>query len=234
MVATRTLVFRALILFSGLLCCGPAPATGTRTCVYNSDCATPLVCTDTGYCREQCREDRDCPFGPVDGHWQRGQCRNLTYDYDSAGHYVPIPPAQAHNVVVGTARWPARDHDTCLLPNSPYWSISRPPGQLGMQFGGTVSVAPASAGGGGVSVVPAAPNGTILRGVNFPGKDMMGISTPDDGGVQCRASCLANGQCKAFSWVRPGVQGPDAKCWLKGGVPNSNPDPNANSGVVNR
>jgi len=74
----------------------------------------------------------------------------------------------------------------------------------------------------------------IRQGVNFPGMDIAGSDTPNDGGTICLQSCQANTQCRAFSWVRPGMQGPNAKCWLKGGVPVGQPDPNVNSGIVNR
>lgn len=213
------------------LCGGSASATNTRQCLYNSDCATPLVCSDTGLCREQCHEDRDCRTDRIGafGQIQGGMCRNLTYDWDSTGHYVPVPPSQARTVIVGgSTRWPARDHDTCLQPNSPYWPISRPPGMAGIPSGGSISVAPAT-----VSVVPAAQPAAIMPGINLPGMDMGGAPTPNDGGTQCRLSCLANAQCKAFSWVRPGVQGPQAMCWLKGAVPSARvKDNNVNSGIL--
>jgi len=75
---------------------------------------------------------------------------------------------------------------------------------------------------------------TWQRGVNLPGMDIPGSGrdTLNDGGNTCAQMCMANGSCDAFSWVKPGVQGPAAKCWLKKGVPAGNPDPNVNSGTV--
>jgi CubicO group peptidase (beta-lactamase class C family) len=35
----------------------------------------------------------------------------------------------------------------------------------------------------------------------------------------CRAACGADTNCKAYTYVKPGVQGPDARCWLKSAVP---------------
>jgi hypothetical protein len=35
----------------------------------------------------------------------------------------------------------------------------------------------------------------------------------------CRDSCGGDLKCQAFTWVRPGIQGPDGRCWLKSGVP---------------
>lgn len=75
---------------------------------------------------------------------------------------------------------------------------------------------------------------TWQRGVNLPGTDMpnSGHDTLNDGGNACSQMCLANRSCVAFSWVKPSVQGPAAKCWLKNGVPTGNPDANVNSGTV--
>jgi hypothetical protein len=36
---------------------------------------------------------------------------------------------------------------------------------------------------------------------------------------QCQAACASEAQCKAWTWVKPGIQGPGAKCWLKNQVP---------------
>lgn len=87
-----------------------------------------------------------------------------------------------------------------------------------------------------VPIAPPAPpptsQGGIQRSVNFPGMDIGGSDTSDDRGRMCRALCVASLQCHAFSWVRPGVQGPSARCWLKSGVSSSVPDPNVNSGTV--
>jgi hypothetical protein len=35
----------------------------------------------------------------------------------------------------------------------------------------------------------------------------------------CRDACWREPQCRAFTYVRPGVQGPHARCWLKNPVP---------------
>jgi hypothetical protein len=35
----------------------------------------------------------------------------------------------------------------------------------------------------------------------------------------CQTACAGEGQCRAWTWVKPGVQGPQAKCWLKNAVP---------------
>lgn len=43
------------------------------------------------------------------------------------------------------------------------------------------------------------------------------LSQPDY--QQCEQSCNADAQCKAWTYVKPGVQGSNAVCWLKHSVP---------------
>src|SRR5262245_65755821 len=31
----------------------------------------------------------------------------------------------------------------------------------------------------------------------------------------CQAACANEAACKAWTWVKPGIQGPGGKCWLK-------------------
>jgi PAN domain-containing protein len=44
----------------------------------------------------------------------------------------------------------------------------------------------------------------------------------------CEAACAGEAQCGAWSYARPGIHGPQARCWLKSRVPN----PVANPGVI--
>jgi hypothetical protein len=45
---------------------------------------------------------------------------------------------------------------------------------------------------------------------------------------ECESACAGESQCAAWSYVRPGIQGPQARCWIKSGVPN----PVVNSGAI--
>jgi hypothetical protein len=47
----------------------------------------------------------------------------------------------------------------------------------------------------------------------------------------CEAACASEGQCAAWSYVRPGVQGPQARCWIKSRAPNPVVNANVISGV---
>lgn len=49
---------------------------------------------------------------------------------------------------------------------------------------------------------------------------------------QCWDACEKDPQCKAFTFVKPGVQGVDGRCYLKNGVPSPVKNTNCISGVV--
>jgi hypothetical protein len=79
---------------------------------------------------------------------------------------------------------------------------------------------------------PAAVYAHSVAGVNLYGGDYRNEATNDDGGYQCGIMCAEDQRCRAFSWVRPGVQGVTAMCWLKDQVPAPNRDDNTASGIV--
>lgn len=66
------------------------------------------------------------------------------------------------------------------------------------------------------STASAAP---VEYGKNRPGGDFthFALSAPD--ADLCRQACMGNPQCKAWTFVNPGLQGPEPMCWLKSTVP---------------
>jgi hypothetical protein len=56
-----------------------------------------------------------------------------------------------------------------------------------------------------------------VDGVNLPGSDYAHFSA--DSQFVCRNSCGGDPDCKAWTWVKPGIQGPAGQCWLKSRVP---------------
>lgn len=84
------------------------------------------------------------------------------------------------------------------------------------------------------TVPPRIANGCCTSGVKMMGAMEMGIDRPgsDIGpgfdvatASSCERSCRLDAACKAYTFVKPGIQGPGAKCWLKTArpakVPNS-------------
>lgn len=55
--------------------------------------------------------------------------------------------------------------------------------------------------------------GPVDLGSNRPGGDYNNFPVTDI--AQCHAACLADPQCKAYTFVKPGTQEPAARCWVK-------------------
>jgi hypothetical protein len=60
---------------------------------------------------------------------------------------------------------------------------------------------------------------TFERNVDRPGFDYS--NTPSLGAEDCSFACQLENRCRAFTFVRPGVQGPSARCYLKTAVPRA-------------
>jgi hypothetical protein len=67
---------------------------------------------------------------------------------------------------------------------------------------------------------------TDLPGNNYRNFD---LKQPDPD--LCLEACQKDSRCKAFTFVKPGVQGQKARCWLKDAVPPAKPSSCCISGV---
>ena len=56
-----------------------------------------------------------------------------------------------------------------------------------------------------------------VDGFNLPGSDYANFNA--DSAFVCRNSCGGDSRCQAWTWVKPGIQGPTGRCWLKHRVP---------------
>lgn len=65
-----------------------------------------------------------------------------------------------------------------------------------------------------------------------PGGDYKTFQTENDQGDICSRVCWGDPACKAWTWVRPGVQGAGAVCWLKASVPAPKWSDCCNSGAI--
>lgn len=66
-----------------------------------------------------------------------------------------------------------------------------------------------------------------------PGSDVMHFTLPRGSGPEsCRSACSPGGRCKAWTYVRPGVQGTDAVCYLKDKAPPARANACCISGLV--
>lgn len=67
--------------------------------------------------------------------------------------------------------------------------------------------------------------------VDRPGSDFANFDLPQARPELCRDACLRDGRCVAFTYVNPGVQGPNARCWLKNPAPAARPSSCCVSGL---
>jgi hypothetical protein len=65
-----------------------------------------------------------------------------------------------------------------------------------------------------------------------PGMDYRNFDLPSANWQDCYEECVADSRCQAWTYVRPGVQGSQARCWLKNGVPAAHSNSCCVSGVV--
>ena len=92
------------------------------------------------------------------------------------------------------------------------------------------------------AAIPAAhPNGCCTSGipvrafepnVDRAGSDYSGLDLPVADPSACQIACQNDERCQAWTYVRPGVQGQHAKCWLKDFIPAALTNDCCTSGVI--
>ena len=70
----------------------------------------------------------------------------------------------------------------------------------------------------------------LESGIDRPGGDYSSSSGTSNPG-QCQNLCQNDGACRAWTWVKPGVQGSKSVCYLKNVIPEQEPDSCCTSGV---
>ena len=78
---------------------------------------------------------------------------------------------------------------------------------------------------------PAAQPAAMEPGVNRGGNDIQNMDLTAADPALCAAECDKNPQCVAWTYVKPGIQNENARCWLKNPVPEPHPDDCCTSGV---
>jgi hypothetical protein len=56
--------------------------------------------------------------------------------------------------------------------------------------------------------------------LNLPGSDYKNFDLAAAEPARCASACATDPRCEAYTYVKPGVQGNNARCWLKDAVPN--------------
>ncbi|HEY5606789.1 MAG TPA: PAN domain-containing protein, partial [Alphaproteobacteria bacterium] len=70
----------------------------------------------------------------------------------------------------------------------------------------------------GVKLTGPVPAGAAV-GADRPGSDIVGSNLATPNPTLCKNLCDGNANCKAWTFVKPGIQGPQARCYLKNPVP---------------
>lgn len=66
-----------------------------------------------------------------------------------------------------------------------------------------------------------------------PGFDYSNFDMNSTREILCQWSCQKDRRCKAWTYVKPGIQGPKPRCWLKWAVPRAVPNTCCTSGIIN-
>lgn len=72
----------------------------------------------------------------------------------------------------------------------------------------------------------------LEKGVDRRGMDYRSFDLKKADPRLCAQACLDDPKCRAFTYVEPGLQGANARCWLKKGVPEAAKRKGCVSGVV--
>jgi hypothetical protein len=80
------------------------------------------------------------------------------------------------------------------------------------------------------TVIPSKPR-FDLSDTDRPGNNYRNFDLAQPDPDFCLEACQKESRCKAFTYVKPGVQGPKARCWLKDAVPPAKPSDCCVTGV---
>ena len=109
----------------------------------------------------------------------------------------------------------------CFLKNKAPMQVSSPCCIAGFEQHTAAGPAPASS-------APAAASAPMLN-TNLIGSDYRKLE--DDNYSQCQSACKADTECLSWTFVHPGVQGPNARCYLKNKIPQSSASSCCVSGI---
>jgi hypothetical protein len=85
----------------------------------------------------------------------------------------------------------------------------------------------------GMSGPASAQGETFSPNTDRPGNDFRNI-TINGNAEACLRLCNRESRCRAWTFVKAGIQGRSARCFLKNPIPNAVPNPCCTSGVIRR
>jgi hypothetical protein len=116
----------------------------------------------------------------------------------------------------------------CFLKNKAVNQVANPCCIAGFEQHASASPAAASPANPPAAGAAPAAHGPFPN-TNLYGADYRHLST--DNSADCQSACKKDKECLAWTYVRPGVQGPDARCYLKNKIPQSTINNCCTSGI---
>lgn len=159
-------------------------------------------------------QERDY-FQPM---WRGYRLDHCYYIYNATrGPSCGIGPAQAFCRAMGHATATFWDGETSPQRIT---TIHIGNGNLCTTLGGTCrAYRVIRCAGGAAAAPPPGPRvGAFEFGVDRPGGDIWSGNMVGNQ-EECHRWCTRDLRCRSFTWVRPGIQGPSARCWIKNTVP---------------
>jgi hypothetical protein len=118
----------------------------------------------------------------------------------------------------------------CFLKNKPSMEVASPCCVAGFeQHAAAAPTDPATPAPAPAAAAPA--GGGPFANTNLIGSDYRNFVLGSDNWSPCQSACRADSQCLAWTAVHPGVQGPNAHCWLKNKIPKPTANQCCTSGV---
>jgi hypothetical protein len=113
----------------------------------------------------------------------------------------------------------------CFLKNRASMQVASPCCIAGFEQQAAANPAPVAAG-------PApAPSTAPMVNTDLRGSSYRNFELSADNWSLCQGACKADTQCLSWTYVHPGLQGPNARCWLKNKIPQATANSCCTSGI---
>ena len=117
----------------------------------------------------------------------------------------------------------------CFLKNKPSMQVQSPCCVAGFerQAGAAATVPPAPP----APASPAPAGKPMMQNTDLHGASYRNFDLSSSDPALCQNACKAESQCLAWTYVHPGSQGPNARCWLKNVIPAATANTCCTSGI---
>ncbi len=168
-----------------------------------------------------------------EGSWQKTLIANAPYDLNITVENVSTKATSIRAIIINRLdislgpKQHLASHSNVIFSNPKMLSITKASASPTLKT--KFAITPEQ-----TNSVPEIDGSSFEVGIDRPQGDMgiFVLDTPD--AKLCLDMCKERTSCKAWTYVKPGVQGIKANCWLKNIVPQPLENPNTISGVMKR